>query len=95
MHQPEPPSEPKSISLCIVSDCMAHITCTFYAFQKAVIQCIKTLDSNVRNMSTSVTECFRKNRNGFASLVHHKNDLELLQSGISLSPVMVKALVML
>jgi hypothetical protein len=35
---------------------MAHVTNTFYAFQKVVIQCIKTLDSNMRKISYFIDE---------------------------------------
>jgi hypothetical protein len=72
----ESPSKPKPISLCIVSDCMAHVTSTFYAFQKVVIQCIKTLDSNMRKIphfSDGAASQY-KNRKKFADLVNHKND---------------------
>jgi hypothetical protein len=76
MHQPESPSKPKPIFLCIVSDCMAHVTSTFYTFQKVVNQYIKTLVSNVRKISyfSDGTTSQYENRKKFANLVNHKND---------------------
>lgn len=40
-----------SVSLCIVNDCMVHVTSIFYVFQKVVSLYIKTLDSNMRERS--------------------------------------------
>jgi hypothetical protein len=55
---------------------MAHITRTFYAFQKVVIQYSKTLDSNMRKIlylnDRAVSQC--KKRKKTANLVIHRND---------------------
>jgi hypothetical protein len=55
---------------------MAHITNTFYAFQKAVIQYVKTMDSKMRkilHLSDGAASQYKKNKN-FANLVNHKDD---------------------
>jgi hypothetical protein len=75
VHQPESPSKPKPVSLCIDSDCMVHVTSTFYAFQKVATQYIKTLDSNMRKvLYFSDGAVSHYNRKNFANLVNRKND---------------------
>jgi hypothetical protein len=48
MQQSESPTKPRHISLHTASDCTEHVTSTFYAFQKVVIQYIKTMDNNTK-----------------------------------------------
>lgn len=51
MHQPASPPKLKPTSLCTISNWMTHVTSTFHAFQKVVIQYIEAMDSNVRKVS--------------------------------------------
>jgi hypothetical protein len=50
MHQSESPTKPGPISLCTASNCIEHVTRTFYAFQKVAIQYIKTMDNNIKKI---------------------------------------------
>jgi hypothetical protein len=60
--------------MCIVSECTTHVIIKFYAFQKVVIQSIKTMYSNIKRHHTLVTQMHHSIRTEyfFANLVNHK-----------------------
>jgi hypothetical protein len=74
MHQPEFPSKLKLVSLFILSDCMARVTSTFYAFQRNVTQYSKTLDSKMKVILYFSDWAASYHRKNFSNLVNHNND---------------------
>ena len=69
----------KSISICVISDCLQHSTTAVHTFQKCVLEKLKVLAPQITKVYyfTDGAASQYKNRKNFTNLCHHKTDFGL------------------